>query len=432
MGDIKKFFNAKTIAIFGASRYPQKVGHTLLTNLLQSKKKIIPINPKTSKILNKSTYPDIFSVPYKIDLAIIATPAKTVPLILRQCGKKKVQNAIIISSGFSEIKNIDLENQIKKIAKQENISIIGPNSYGIIIPNKNLNATYYEGKTQKGNIAFISQSGAIASAALDQHQPLSAFVSIGNCTNIDFSDLIEHFQKDRQTSTIAIYMESLKKGRGQKFIKACKKSKKPIIILKSGKSSLGQKAAASHTAALASDEKIYEGILKQSHTTQVDSIPQLFQVARLKSQYPKIKNSATIITNAGGLGVLTADYCSANKINLTELDNKTIQTLNKSLNPNWSKNNPIDLVGSASAKDYETAINKIKKSKTSFIIIILTPQQMTKPLETAKLLTKSKIPIFACFAGGQSLTKAKQYLLQNNIPTFNDPKKMCEVIGKLF
>ncbi len=432
MGDTKNFFNAKTIALFGASRHPQKVGHTILQNLLQSKSKIIPINPKAKSILNQPTYPDIFSVPYKIDLAIIATPAKTIPLILRQLGKKQIQNAIIISSGFSEIKNFNLETQIKKIATQENISIIGPNSYGIILPHLNLNATYYQGPTQKGDIAFISQSGAIASAILDQNQPLSAFISIGNSTNTDFSNFIEYLQKDPQTKTIAIYMESLKEARGQKFIQTCKKSKKSIIVLKSGNSSAGQKAAASHTAALASPEGVYKGILKQSHVTQIDSIPQLFQIAKIKSQYPKLKNSCTIITNAGGLGVLTADYCETNKITLTKLSPKIIENLNKNLQPNWSKNNPLDLVGSATAQEYETAIKEIQKTKTSFIIILLTPQQMTQPLQTAKLLIKSKLPLFACFSGGNTLKKAKQHLIKNNIPTFNDPKEMCEMIGKLF
>lgn len=432
MGDTSKFFTAKTIALFGASRHPQKVGHIVLKNLLKSKARIIPINPKANSILKQKTYHNLFEVPYEIDLAIITTPAKIVPLILRQLGAKKITNAIIISSGFSEIGNKDLENQIKKIATEENISIIGPNSYGIILPHLMLNATYYDGPTESGDIAFISQSGAIGSLILDQNQPLSSFISVGNCANTDFSDFIQYFQKDKSTKAIALYMESLKEARGKKFIEVCKKSKKPIIVLKSGKSEFGQKAAASHTAALASESKIYDGVFHQAKITQVDSIPQLFQVAQIKIQYPKIKNSATIITNAGGLGVLTTDYCSKNKSNLTKLENKTISKLNKKLNPNWSKNNPLDLVGSATAQDYETALREIQKTKTAFIIALLTPQQMTEPLQTAKALTKSKLPVFACFAGGQSLEKAKQYLTKNNIPTFNDPYAMCEMIGKLF
>lgn len=432
MGETKNFFNAKTIALFGASRHPQKVGHTIHTNLLKSKSRIIPINPKASSILKQKTYHNLFEVPYEIDLAIIATPAKTVPLILRQLGAKKITNAIIISSGFSEIGNKDLENQIEKIAGQENISLIGPNSYGIILPHLDLNATYYDGPTKKGEIAFLSQSGAIASTILDQNQPLSSFISLGNCTNTDFSDFIEYLQKDKATKAIAIYMESIKEARGRKFIEACKKSKKPIVILKSGKSQLGQKAAASHTAALASESKIYDGVFRQSKITQVDSIPQLFQVANLKIKYPKIKKSATIITNAGGLGVLTTDYCSQNRINLKKLENKTISKLNKKLNPNWSKNNPLDLVGSATAQNYETALKEIQKTSSGFIIALLTPQQMTEPLQTAKALSKSKFPLFACFAGGQSVEKAHKFLIKNNIPTFSDPYAMCEMIGKLF
>ncbi|MCK4650369.1 CoA-binding protein [Candidatus Pacearchaeota archaeon] len=432
MGDSKTFFNAKSIAIIGASRNPTKVGHTIFKNLLKSNKKIFPVNPKTEKILNHKSYNDLFEIPYQIDCIVIAIPAKLVPQTLRQAGKRKIKSAIIISAGFSEIGNTKLEQQIKQIAKEENITILGPNSYGLIDPHQKLNTTYFQGDIEPGQIAFISQSGAIGSAILDSQQKLSGFVSIGNSAQLDFSDFIEYYSKDSQTKVITIYLESLKKEKGRNFIETCRKCKKPIIVLKSGKSQAGQKAAQSHTAALASELGIYNGILKQAKCIQVDSIKQLFQLANILTKYPKLKNSTAIITNAGGLGVLTTDYCEKNNIKIPQLKKSTIEKLNKTLPQNWSHNNPIDLVGTALAKDYETTLKIIEKENFDFIIALLTPQQMTQSLLTSKTLAKSKKPIFTCFLGNTQIKKAKEFMNKSEMINFDEPKEMCDTIGKIF
>jgi acyl-CoA synthetase (NDP forming) len=431
MGDVKTFFNAKTFAVIGASRDDKKVGHAVFKNLLHSDKKIFPVNPKAKEILGYKSYEDILEIPYQIDCIVIAVPAKLIPLVLRQAQKRKIKSAIILSAGFSEIGETELEQRILEIANEADITILGPNSYGIIDPIQKLNTTYFEGKTDQGSMAFISQSGAIGSAVLDTDAKLSGFVSVGNSIQLDFSDFIEYYSNDKNTKIITLYLESLKKGKGKHFIEICKRCKKPIIVLKSGKSQAGQKVAQSHTAALASEAGVYEGILKQAGCIQVDSIKQLFDIAKILEKYPKIGNKAAIITNAGGLGVLTTDACETSKIKVPSLEESTIKKLDRILQPNWSHNNPIDLIGDARVEDYEKTLQLIEKENFDFSIILLTPQRMTESLATAKVLIKSKKPIFACFLGDKQIKEAKQFMDRLGIINFNDPKEMCETIGKL-
>jgi len=430
MGDVSTFFNAKNFAVVGASRDQQKVGHVIFKNLLQSEKQVFPINPKASQILEKKSYADLLEVPHEIDCIIVAIPAKLIPLILRQAGRRKVKSAVIISAGFSENGNQDLQERILKIAKQENITILGPNTYGFINPQQKVNATYFEGLPKTCKTAFISQSGAIGSAILDKINKTSGFVSLGNSAQADFIDFIKYFSEDQNTKVITLYIESLKEGRGRKFIDTCKKCKKPIIALKSGKSKRGQAAAQSHTAALASENGVYSGILKQAGVIEVDTIKELFDVAKILEKYPKIKNKAAIITNAGGLGVLTTDACEENNIKIPHLSKHAIKKLNQILPESWSNNNPIDLIGDALAKDYEKTIEIIEKENFDFTIVLLTPQYMTEELETAKALLKTKKPIFACFLGGKKIIEAKKFMNQFKIIHFDDPKEMCKCINK--
>jgi acetyltransferase len=431
MGDVKDFFNAKTFAVVGASRDEKKVGYAVFKNLLESGKKVFPVNQKAEKILENKCYNDLLEIPYEIDCVVIAVPAKIVPLILRHAGKRKVKSAVILTAGFSEIGQTELEKRILDIAKENNILILGPNSYGFIDPHQKLSTSYFQGIPRAGGIAFISQSGAIGSAILDSNQKLSGFVSVGNSSQLDFSDFIEYYSKDERTKVITLYLESLKKGRGKHFIDTCRKCKKPIIVLKSGKSSIGQRAAASHTAALASEQGVYDGILKQARCIQVDSIKQLFAVSKILEKYPNLGNKAAIITNAGGLGVLTTDACSSNNIKIPNLSKSIIAKLNEFLPSNWSHHNPIDLIGDALAQDYEKTLSLIEKENFDFSIILLTPQKMTEGLLTAKILMHLKKPVFACFLGGSQVREAKEFMTRFGIINFLDPKEMCDVIGKI-
>lgn len=430
MSDVNIFFDAKTFAVIGASRDENKVGYVVFKNLLQSDKKVFAVNPKAREILGHKSYADILEIPYDIDCIVVAVPAKFVPLVLRQAEKRKVKCAVILSSGFSEIGNKDLEDKILRIADETNIKILGPNVYGFIDSTQKLNTTYFEGIPKSGGIAFISQSGAIGSAILDKVEKFSGFVSIGNSAQLDFSDFVDYYSGDKNTKVITLYIESLKEGRGRRFIDVCRKCKKPIVVLKAGNSKDGQRAAKSHTAALASEQGVYSGILKQAGVIEVDSVKQLFGIAEVLEKYSKLGNKVAIITNAGGLGVLTTDACEVNKIKVPKLSVQVIDRLNKILPSNWSHNNPIDLVGDALAEDYEKAISILEKENFDFFFVLLTPQRMTESLETAKVLLKTKKPVVACFLGGEQIKEAKEFMDRFGILNFDDVSEMCEGVGK--
>ena len=427
---VKDFFDARSIAVVGASRDSGKVGNVIFRNALRSGLKVYPVNDKSREVMGQRAFKDLLEIPHEVDLVVISVPAKAVSLVLRQMQKKKIMLAIIISSGFSEGGNDILEKRILRIAEESGIKILGPNCFGLIDVDRKLNLTYFEGEVKKGDIAFISQSGAIGSVVLDRGIGLSGFVSLGDSSQIDFSELINYYSKDKNTKAIAIYMESLHVGRGEDFIRACKSCKKPIVILKAGKSKGGAHAAKTHTASLASEKGVYSGIFEQVGTIEVNSISQLFDVARIKSKYGEIGKNAIVVTNAGGLGVLVADYCDEEKINLLKISEGTLKHLDLVLSRNWSRRNPVDLAGDALAKDYMVAIGSLSKEKFDFFIVLLTSQHMSEVMKTAKVISKIRKPVFVCFAGGEKGLEAKNFFDKEGIINFEDPKEMCEAIGK--
>ena len=431
MGDVSIFFDAKTYAVIGASRDENKVGYAVFKNLLHSGKKVFAVNPRAKEILGHRSYADILEIPYEVDCIIVAIPAKLVPLVLRQAEKRKVKAAVILSAGFSEIGNMDLEERIVRIANEAKIKLLGPNAYGFIDSMQKLNTTYFKGIPKPGSIAFISQSGAIGSAILDKIEKFSGFVSIGDSAQLDFSDFIEYYSNDKNTKVITLYIESLKEDKGRRFIDICRKCKKPIIALKAGNSKDGQRAAKSHTAALASEQGVYVGVLKQAGVIQVDSVRQLFSVAKVLEKYSNLGNKVAIVTNAGGLGVLTTDACEKNNIKISKLSKSLIEKLNKILPLNWSHNNPVDLVGDALAGDYEKTISILEKESVDFFFVLLTPQRMTESLETARTLLKMKKPVIACFLGGKQVKEAKEFMDKFGILNFDDVGEMCEAVGKV-
>ena len=424
---IAGFFKAKTIAVIGAAREEEKVGHIIFRNLFQNKNlKVIPVNPNASFIIRQKCYASVLDIQDKVELAIIAIPAEFVPKVLEQCGKKKIKSAVIISSGFSEAGNIKLEEQIKKTAEKYKIQLLGPNVLGFISPYQDINASFFKGMPDKGSIAFISQSGAIGTAVLDasikNKTGLSGFVSIGNSLLTDFSDFIEYYIKDKETKIITLYIESLKQGKGRRFIDVCKSSSKPIIAIKAGKTTTGAKAAKSHTAALASEQGVYESIFKQAGIISLDSIRDLFNLANIYSKYQAIGKRACIVTNAGGLGVLASDALDKSGISLPEIPDK--------LKKLGIKQNPIDLLGDAKADKYYKALEILdKETFFDFFLVLLTPQYMTQPIETAQILKELKKPVIACFIGGEKVERAKEFL-KDKVPVFDDIEDLA-VLGKI-
>ncbi|HDQ60058.1 MAG TPA: hypothetical protein ENN30_02590 [Candidatus Woesearchaeota archaeon] len=436
--NLNKIFNPKTIAVIGASSSPNKVGHDIFRNLLDSKKKVHPVNPKAKKILGMIVYKSVMDIKGKVDLAVIAVPAQTVPVVLEEVIRKKVPFTIIVSAGFSESGEIELEQKVIGLAKDKT-TILGPNCLGIINPHKKLNVSFFNKMPKKGSIAFVSQSGALGVAMLDwaikNNIGLSSFVSIGNAIDLEYSELLKHMDRDKNTKAICIYMESVRHG--ERFLETLKSVKKPIIVLKAGKTKTGEKAAFSHTAALATEDAIYEGIFRQGKAVRVNTLYQLFEIAQVHAldQQPKGKK-ALIITNAGGPGVIASDAFENAGLELVDLPKHIKKELNDILPKHWSNNNPIDIIGDALPIHYKKTLNKLKNATFfDFIMVLLTPQTMTNPTEVAKELVafnkKTKYPVFACFMGGHQVSEARRLIKKGGILHFMEPEYAAQVISKM-
>lgn len=433
---MKSFFNSRRIAVVGASRDRGKVGNVIYRNLVGGKNKVFPINPKADMVEGRKAYSDILSIPYPLDMAIIATPAKTVPSILEQCGKKEISSVVIISAGFSEAGNKELEKKIERIIKKYGIKLIGPNVLGIINPYRNINASFFQEMPKRGNIAIISQSGAVGTSLLDKclenEVGISGFVSLGNMVDRDFISALEYFGTDVRTEVIIMYIESLKDGTGQKFVELCEKigKNKKIIAIKAGKSKAGQKAESTHTASLSSPTKIYSGAFKQSGIIEMESLQESFKLARILSNYD-LGNKAGIITNAGGLGVLAADSLSKNNIRLPKIPKKVLKRLDDFLPEGYSRNNPLDILGDALSERYEKTVRILEMHDLyDFQLLIVSPQAMTQPLETAEFIAGKGKPVFPCFVGGRSFKEARDLSDDKNVIQFNDIQEAGRVLGK--
>lgn len=436
-------FTPKTIAVIGATETENSVGRTLMQNLMKNSgnAKIFPIHPSRDAVFNLTAYKSVTLVTESIDLAIIVTPAATVPKIIQECVEKKIKAAIIISAGFKEMgpSGIALENQILQIAKNK-IRIIGPNCLGIMNPIIGLNATFAADMAMKGNLAFISQSGALCTAVLDwslqEKVGFSSFVSIGSMADIDFGDLIHYFGNDPNTHSILLYIESI--GDARSFLSAAKEVAltKPIILIKAGKTSESAKAAASHTGSLSGSDDALTCALNRVGVLRVDTIAELFAIAEVlaKQPYPKGPN-LSIITNAGGPGVIATDALIQNGGKLAPVSGNALQEFSRFLPAAWSHNNPIDILGDASPDRYVSSCNiACNDAMSDGVLIILTPQDMTDPTETAKLLSQfsnSKKTILASWMGGKRVEKGNQILAQCGIPTFAFPDMACQIFGKL-
>jgi acetyltransferase len=417
--DFNKFLNPKSVALIGASEIEGKVGGILLKKLMKSKIKVIPVNPKHTEIAGLRCYNKISDYPGQIDLAVIAIPALFVADALEECGKKGVKNIILISAGFSEIGNIRGEEQLVSIAKKYGMRILGPNCFGVCNPQKKFDTTFSVSMPEKGNIAFISQSGAlwsfISDFSISGRFGFSGFVSLGNMADLEFNEALDFFLKDKKTKSIVLYVEKLKNGK--KFLQICKKSKKKIYAIKAGGTEIGREATFSHTASLASDYRIYKGMFKQAGVVLCPTCEEAFALASGKELgFTKISNikigkRVFILTNAGGAGALMSDY----------LAEKGFEVVNK----------PLDILGTASGSDYFNSLEKLKKNETfDSIIVVLTPQSMSEVKKTAEVIVnfknqtgRSVVPLFL---GGKSMSEANKIFQEAKIDYFNTLKEAKE------
>ena len=438
--NLDKIFNPKTVAIIGASDVEGSVGYSIVKNFAQGgyAGKVYFVNVRKPEILGIKTYPAVGQIPESIDLALIATPAKTVPDVMVECGKANVKGVIIVSAGFKETgpEGKALEDKISEVAKQYGIRVIGPNCIGVIRPRTNLNATFLDKVPKSGNIAFLSQSGALGSAILDwaihENIGFSNFVSVGSMIDVDFGDLIDYFGSDPKTKSILMYIEGITEAR--KFMSAARHfaRTKPIIVVKSGKFSESAKAAASHTGSLSGEDGIYDAAFKRAGVVRVSEIADLFNAAEVLGTQPLPKGSnLAIITNAGGPGVMATDSLIGFGGHLAKLSQKTIDSLNAVLPPFWSHGNPIDVLGDAKADRYKAAVDAaLNDDNVDGLLIIFTQQAVSESVEIAKSiveLVRSKPyqnkTILTSFMGFGAVQEANNILNANNIPTYSTPEQ---------
>lgn len=440
---LNKIFQPKTIAAIGASDREGSVGNALIKNLLQGSfsGQIYPVNPKHSTIQGIKSYSSIGKIPVQIDLAVIATPARVVPKVVKQCGEAGVKGLVIISAGFIEVgeRGQAMYQQIRATIRQYNMRVMGPNCLGFINTSIGLNASFAASGARTGKMAFISQSGALCTAILDwsndQSVGFSHFVSIGSMVDIGFHDLIDYFGTDPNTSSILIYLESLQNPRC--FMSAARAFAryKPIIVLKGGKSVEGAKASLSHTGSLAGNEAVFRTAFQRAGVLQVDTIQQLFHCAKaLAMQARPTGNRLAIVTNAGGPGILATDYLTNKGGVLASLSESTIASLDGFLPAHWSHSNPLDVLGDADAETYCKAVALCAKdANVDGILAILTVQAMTDPVAIAEglKLEKISVPILTCWMGETQVAVGREVLEEARIPNYRYPENAVEVFLKI-
>jgi acetyltransferase len=429
-------FNPKSVAVIGASDRPGHVGFSLFKNLVSNgyRGQVFPVNDHRDMVQGVRAYPTIGALPQKVDLAVIATPAESVPGVLNACAASRVLSAVVISSGFSETGEAGsrLDDQIRRTVAASGMALLGPNCLGFIRPELNLNASFSRKMPGKGGIAFISQSGALCSAVLDwsvkQHVGFSYFVSVGDMTDIGFHDLIDFFGNDPETRSILIYMETLNQAR--QFMSAARSfaRSKPIIILKVGRSQEGAQAALSHTGSITGNNQIFDAAFRRAGILRVGTIAELFDCAKtLSMQRLPAGNRLAIVTNAGGPGVIATDALIDRNGSLAELSPETISYLDIHMPPSWSRGNPIDVLGDADPSRYSTALTAcLRDRNVDGVLTILTPQAMTDAAAVAKdLVEKSKVSrktLLASFMGEDDVAEGRSILDQGRIPAYEEPE----------
>ncbi len=439
-------FAPRNVAVIGATDKAGSVGRTMLWNLISSPfgGAVFPVNPHRSSVLGIKAYPTIAAVPDAVDLAVIVTPAATVPGIVRECVEAGVRGAIVISAGFKEIgpAGAALERQILEEARRGPMRLIGPNCLGVMSPVTGINATFASAMALPGNVGFISQSGALCTAVLDwslrEHVGFSHFLSIGSMLDVGWGDLIDHLADDPKTKSIVIYMESI--GDARAFLSSAREVAltKPIIVIKAGRTQAAAKAAASHTGTLAGSDLVLDAAFRRCGVLRVDTIAELFYMAEVLAKQPRPAGPRlTIVTNAGGPGVLATDALIGNGGELAALSAGTYEAFDRLLPPHWSRNNPVDILGDAGAERYAQALAIAAADDNSDgLLVILTPQAMTDPTRTADVLkahvTDIRKPVLASWMGGAEVAAGQAILARANIPTFPYPDTAARIFTHMW
>ena len=438
-------FAPRSVAVIGANDRPESAGGVTFRNLLKSRYqgKLFAVNPEYARVQRHHAYPSIDAIAQPIDLAVIATPAATVPEIVDACGKRDVKAAVILSAGFGEGSGSgrDLERQILERARMYGIRLLGPNCLGVMRPSIGLNATFGKAGAKPGSLALVSQSGALCTAILDWALPndvgFSSVVSMGSTADVDFGEILDYLVSDPQTESILLYIEGIRQARGfMSALRAAARSK-PVFLVKVGRHEAGSKAAHSHTGAMVGADDVFDAAMRRSGAVRVASIVQLFSAAQaLSTRFRPTGDRLAIVTNGGGPGVMAGDRAEDLGVMLAHLSDDTLQSLDKALPRTWSHGNPVDIGGDAAAERYRSAVIAcMDDPAVDGVMVILTPQAMTEPLAAAEAVIdiagRFSKPLIACWMGETEVAGSRAAFARARIPNFRTPEPAVEVFAYL-
>jgi len=442
---LNPLFAPRSVAVFGASDRPDSVGQIVFQNMLQCgfKGKLYPINAKNTEIQGQRAYKSIGEISEPVELVVVATPPADRSGILEECGLQGVKAAIIITAGFGEAgsEGAALEKELVEVARRFKIRLIGPNCLGVMRPSIGLNATFNKGGSNTGSIAFVSQSGALCTAILDWAQSndvgFSSVVSLGSSTDVDFGEILDYLVSDPLTSSILMYIEGIRNARS--FMSALRAAAriKPVILVKVGRHAAGSKAAMSHTASLVGADDVFDAAVSRAGVVRVKTVTQLFTAAKaLSCGFRPVGNRLAIVTNGGGPGVMATDRAADLGLSMAVLSEATIENLNQHLPPNWPHSNPVDIIGDAQADRYHHAVKAcLDDENVDGVLAILTPQAMTKPLESAQamieLANSHSKPLLTCWMGETQVAEARTAFAKAHRPHFRTPEPAVEVFSHL-
>ena len=439
--NLEGLFCPRTLAVIGASSNPDKIGYQIFYNLIEGgfEGKLFPINPKADEILGKKAYPSVLDVPGDIDLAVVAIPFGMVKPTLEECVKKGIKNVAIITSGFAEVGKKKEEQELKDLADANGISLVGPNTLGVVYTPAKMNASFGPKDVLKGNIAFISQSGALAISLMGwtmmERIGLASLVSLGNKCDVDEKDLIEYFNEDKNVQVIVIYMEGIKDG--LRFMKT--KIKKPVVVLKVGRSARGAKAAASHTGSLSGSDKIYDAVFKQLGIMRADSFSEAFAWSRALSLPEPKGDDVLIITNGGGIGVAATDECERFGIPLLDDPQWLEERFRKTMPDFGSTKNPVDITGQAHGNKYrEAAAVALNEDRIKSVVILYCETAVTDPMEIAQAIEAEysqsgrKKPLVVSMVGGERSRSALHFLDEKGVPSFSSVNEAISALHSVY
>ncbi len=437
---LDKLFYPRSIAVVGASREPDTIGYAVLKNLMHFDGRIYPVNPKYKTVMGMASYPKVSSIPGRVDMAVIVVPPKVVPEVIEDCGKKGVEVAVVITAGFSETGNKELEDKVMEIAEREGVRIVGPNVVGVINTQNGMNATFAPLTPSKGKMAFVSQSGAIITTVIDwslmEGFGFSKVVSLGNKRDVNFADILSYLEDDKETKAVVIYIEGLKKGRF--LIEMIRKMKTPVVVIKAGMTKASQEAAKSHTGSLAGDYEVYIAAFRKARAVKCFSTTEAFKAAEILANQPIPKGKRVlIIGNAGGYGVLSADYANIYGLELPQLPEEMVKKLDEKLPNNWNRHNPMDIVGDASIERFAYVFDIVREFHELWdaIVTVVAPSAAidSRRLAAEIIMLQEDIakPVIPCMMGGESSRSGIHMLRQNGIPNFPDVELAFRVLGKI-